>query len=151
ASYSESFKPQLGYASATGRALDPETGQQWELGIKTALLDGRIDATAAIYQLTRQHVATADPSAPAGSGAFLETGEQRSRGFELDSQIVLTRGWELIASYSYIDAVVTRDNSIPVGDHSLNVPPQSIGFWTKYEFPAQWLPGLAVSLGLNHY
>ena len=150
-SYSESFKPQLGYASATGAALDPETGQQWEAGIKTELLNGRVNATAAVYQLTRQHVATSDPTAPAGSGAFLESGEQRSRGIELDSQIILARGWEMIAAYSYIDAKVTRDNDIPVGDHSLNVPGQSVSLWMKYAVQSGPATGLAMSAGVNAY
>ncbi|MES1200236.1 MAG: TonB-dependent siderophore receptor [Pseudomonadota bacterium] len=150
-SYSESFKPQLGYSSATGAPLDPETGQQWEAGVKAQLFNNRLNATAAVYQLTRQNVATSDPSLPPGSGAFTSTGEQRSRGFEFDSQIVLARGWELVASYSYIDAVVTRDNDVPVGDHSLNVPPQSFAFWTKYEVQDGPLSGLAFSIGANRY
>jgi iron complex outermembrane recepter protein len=150
-SYSESFKPQLGYSSATGGALDPETGRQWEAGIKTEAFDGRLNATAAVYQLSRQNVATSDPALPPGSGAFLQTGEQRSRGFELDSQVILAKGWELIASYSYIDARVTKDNDIPVGDRSLNVPPQSGGLWMKYEFDQRLFAGLALSAGLNTY
>ncbi len=99
-SYSQSFKPQLGYSTGTGRALNPETGQQWEAGVKMQLLDGRLNATAAVYRLARQHVAVADQSS-GGTGGYLETGEQRSQGFELDSQVILTQGWELIAAYAY--------------------------------------------------
>lgn len=146
-SYSQSFKPQLGYANRSGQALDPETGQQWEAGLKLDLFDGRLNATAAVYQLTRQHVAVAD-----STGFFyFQTGEQRSTGFELDSQVVLSEGWELIAAYAYTDAKVTKDDNIPIGDHSLNVPPQSFSFWTKYGIADGALRGLSFSAGVNAY
>src|SRR5262249_39642485 len=71
---------------------------------------------------------------------------------ELDTQVVLAKGWELIAAYSYVDAKVTKDNDIPIGDFSLNVPPQSFSFWMKYSFESgTLLDGLALSAGVNTY
>ncbi|HWA90903.1 MAG TPA: TonB-dependent siderophore receptor [Rhizomicrobium sp.] len=147
-SYSQSFKPQLGYANKAGNALDPETGQQWEAGLKAQLFDGRLNATAAVYQLTRQHVAVAD-----STGLFyFQTGEQRSRGFELDSQMVISKGWELIASYAHTEAEVTKDNDpAMLGDGSLNVPTESFSFWTKYGIEDGMLRGLSFSAGVNAY
>lgn len=146
-SYSQSFRPQIGLTGANGKALDPETGQQWEGGLKLDLFDGRLNATAAVYQLTRQHVAVAD----ATGFFYLITGEQQSKGFELDTQVVLRRGWELIGSYAYTDAKITKDDFLPIGDHSLNVPEQSFSLWTKYGVEDGWLKGFAFSLGVNAY
>jgi iron complex outermembrane receptor protein len=147
-SYSQSFRPQIGLVGASGKALDPETGQQWEGGLKLDLLDGKLNATAAVYHLTRQHVATAD-----ATGLFyFQTGEQRSQGFELDSQVVLSQGWELIASYAYTDGKVTKDNAVAmIGDGALNVPEHSFSFWSKYSIENGALRGLAFSAGINAY
>ncbi len=47
-------------------------------------------------------------------GQFTEA--QRSQGIEL------LPGWKVIASYAYIDAEVTKDNIIPIGNRVFNVP-----------------------------
>ena len=79
-SYSESFKPNTG-DSATGKPLDPERGKGYELGLKTELFNGKLLATIAYFDITKQNVAGTDPNFPLFS---VTTGEQRSRGIELD-------------------------------------------------------------------
>lgn len=146
-SYSESFRPQSG-SDFSGTSLAPETGQQWEAGIKAHMWDDRLTLTASLYQLTRQNVATSDAAHPNFS---VVTGEQRSRGFELDARAQLTPGWQAILTYAYVDAKVTKDNVIPIGDHPQNAPPTSIGLWTKYELQDGPLKGLAVGGSIYHY
>lgn len=148
-SYSESFLPQAGITKS-GEALKPEKGAQWEVGFKTALLDNRVNLTASLFQLTRENVSTVDLSDPTGF-AVIQTGEQRSRGFELDARLNLLPGWESIFNYAYIDAGVTRDTTIPIGDHPLDAPPQSVGFWSKYEFQDGTLKDFGIAAGLHHY
>jgi iron complex outermembrane receptor protein len=147
ASYSESFQPQAG-TLASGGSVEPERGHQWEGGVKLDLWDGKISATASVYQLTRSNVVTSDLAHP---GFVTQTGEQQSQGFELDSQAILAEGWQVIAAYSYIDAKVTKDNVYPVGDHPNNVPPQSLSLWTKYTFTDGALKGLGGGIGGSFY
>ncbi len=147
ASYSESFQPQAG-TLASGGAVRPERGHQWEGGVKLDLWDGKVSATASVYQLTRSNVVTSDLVHP---GFVTQTGEQQSQGFELDSQAILAEGWQVIAAYSYVDAKVTKDNVYPVGDHPNNVPPQSLSLWTKYTFTDGTLKGLGGSIGGSFY
>ena len=40
--FSKSFFPQAGFTSVDGEALPPETGTQWEGGVKTLYFDGRV-------------------------------------------------------------------------------------------------------------
>jgi iron complex outermembrane receptor protein len=147
ASYSESFLPQAG-GTFGGVSLKPETGQQYEAGVKSNFWDGRVDVTASIYQLTRQNVATDDLVHP---GYSVQTGEQRSKGVELDAHANLADGWDAILTYAYVNARVTRDNAIPIGDHPLDVPPTSVGFWTKYEFQDGPLKGFGIGGGIYRY
>lgn len=52
----------------------------------------------------------------------IQTGEQRSRGIELDVAGEILPGWKAIASYAHTDAEVTEDNATPVGNRLTNVP-----------------------------
>jgi iron complex outermembrane receptor protein len=93
-------------------------------------------------------VATDDLGHP---GYSVQTGEQQSKGVELDAHANLADGWDAILTYAYVNARVTRDNAIPVGDHPLDVPPTSIGFWTKYEFQDGPLKGVGIGGGIYRY
>jgi iron complex outermembrane receptor protein len=52
-SYVESFGAANAGLSRTGEAFDPETATQYEAGLKTELLDGKLSATLAFYHLTK--------------------------------------------------------------------------------------------------
>jgi iron complex outermembrane recepter protein len=146
ASYSESFLPQSGTTFA-GEVLKPEKGRQWESGIKASLLEGRIDLSASLYYLTRNNVSTSDPSHPY---SYLQSGKQRSRGFEFDGRFEIVKNWQAIFTYAYTDAAVIEDNSYPVGDQLSNVPKNSIGLWTRYAFDGV-LNGFSANAGVYHY
>ncbi|MEM6432430.1 MAG: TonB-dependent siderophore receptor [Cyanobacteria bacterium P01_D01_bin.115] len=145
-SYSQSFTPNTG-TTAAGDALDPELGEGFEVGAKAELLDGNLFATLAYFNITRRNIATADPNNLFGSVA---TGEQRSQGIELDLVGEILPGWNIIANYAYIDAEVTEDNTIPVGNRLFNVPEHSASLWTTYEIQQGDLQGLGFGLGLRY-
>lgn len=81
ASYSTFFNPTVG-VNAGGDAYDPEEGNQYELGLKYQPPGWDASIGVAVFQLTRANVLTADPANPLNS---LQTGEQRSRGFEIEA------------------------------------------------------------------
>ena len=63
-SYSRSFVPS-GSTDIAGDFLEPEEGEGYEIGLKTELLDRRLVATLAYFDITKRNVATHDPNAPA--------------------------------------------------------------------------------------
>lgn len=145
ASYSQSFAPSSDTTSE-GEALEPERGQGFEIGIKAELLDDRLFATLAYFNITKQNVATEDPNDPF---AFVATGEQHSQGIELDIVGEILPGWSIIASYAYIDAEVTEDNLVEIGNRLPNTPEHSASLWTTYEIQEGDLEGLGFGLGFN--
>ena len=147
ASYSRSFLPQDGLLPS-GEGAKPERGRQWEVGAKGALWDGRANFTLSLYQLTRGNVATDDPF---NVGFVVTTGEQRSRGIEIDSQLQLGDGVELIAAYAYTDAEVTEDDALAEGLWTRNAPKHGLSGWLKYTLQEGALAGLGVGLGVSHY
>jgi len=60
-----------------GRSLAAESAQQWEVGVKTELLDKKLTTTIAYYDLTKKNIAYADPTDPTGMRQ-LALGEARN-------------------------------------------------------------------------
>jgi iron complex outermembrane recepter protein len=145
-SYSQSFTPST-VRAFNGNPLKPERGEGYEVGVKADLDRGRLFATLAYFDIAKQNVATSDPNNPLFS---IATGEQRSRGLELDVTGQIAPGWNLIASYAYTDARVSRDNLIPVGNRLLGVPENSLSLWTTYQIQQGNLQGLGAGFGFNY-
>ena len=156
ASFAKSFMPQSGQvyvSSSSSSYLPPEHGKQWEAGAKTSLLGGRITGTLAVFQLNRSNVATDDAGHP---NFYLLTGEQRSRGIELETALHPLPGWNVIASYSYINAETLHDEvvsytTIAAGTPTLNAPKHLFNLWSTYEVQHGAVRGLTLGLGGRHY
>jgi iron complex outermembrane receptor protein len=148
ASYTRSFFPLSGFDNTSPDAdvaFDPTRGTQYEVGVNTDFLEGRLSATLAAYHLTRTNVLTPDPDDPTRS---IQTGEQRSRGVEFDVTGEILLGWNVILSYAYTDAEVTEDNTFPEGNRLPNVPENQASLWTTYTLQEGALEGLGFGLGL---
>lgn len=145
-SFGRSYLPVTSGRVADGSFLDPETGTQYEVGLKQELLGGRARVNVAAYQIIKQNVSTPDP---VNIMFRVQTGEQRSRGIELDVTGELARGWDVILASSYIDAEVTRDNRFAVGSKLPGAPEWSASLWTKYGFNGA-LDGLTVGGGIYY-
>ncbi|NER31840.1 MAG: TonB-dependent siderophore receptor, partial [Symploca sp. SIO1C4] len=147
ASYSQTFRPSAFETDAEGDPLEPEEGEGFEVGIKADLIKDRLSATLAYFDITKQNVATEDPVNPFASVA---TGEQQSRGVDFDLIGEVLPGWNVVASYAFIDAEVTEDNNADiVGNRLFGVPKHSASLWTTYEIQSGDLEGLGFGLGFN--
>ncbi|NJL57126.1 TonB-dependent siderophore receptor [bacterium] len=142
-SFSRSFETTFGL-SRTGESFLPTRGTQFEIGAKVDF-DDSLFATLALYDLTLTNVLTPDPD---NSGFSIQTGEQSSQGVETRISGEILPGWNIIAGYSYTDARVTEDNSIPEGDRLANAPEHAFSIWSTYTIPSGSLQGLGFGLGL---
>jgi iron complex outermembrane receptor protein len=113
-----SFRPNVG-ADFASQGFEPETGRALELGTKWESADRRMGATAALFDIRKRNVLTADP---VNSGYSVAAGEIRSRGLEFDFAGQLTTNWRLNASLVLNDVEITKDNTLEVGGRLLNVP-----------------------------
>jgi iron complex outermembrane receptor protein len=146
ASYTQSFTQNVG-TSFDGSLFQPSFGTQYEVGVKSDFLQGRLSSILALYQLTMTNVLTPDPD---HDGYDVETGEQRSRGIELNVTGEILPGWNVIASYAYTNALVIADNVYPVGNKLPSVPLNSANLWTTYAFSTGTLKGFKFGLGLDY-
>lgn len=107
-SYSQSFQPVYtasGQSSSSGTPFKPTTGEQVEFGLRYQPPGSKTILSAAVYRLVQQNVVTPDPS---DSSYYVQTGEVRSDGVELEARSELDEGWNVIAAYSYTDARTTN-------------------------------------------
>ena len=146
ANASRSFKPNSG-SDAGGSAFDPEQGVGYEAGVKLDLFDGRLGVTAAAFELTKNNVLTTNP---ANSDFQIAAGEVRSRGMDLQLAGELTDAIRMIGAYAYVDAEVTRDNTLARGSRLLNVPRHSGSLLTTYDFHSGALRGLSLGGAVNY-
>ncbi|KAF1050312.1 TonB-dependent siderophore receptor [Xylophilus sp.] len=143
-SFSKSFQP----TSGTDYNLNPfvpTRGVQHEVGVKVEPAGGRTSVTVAAYELTQQNVTTTDP---AHAGYSVQTGEVRSRGFEVEGKARIAARWEIVAAASTTDARVTRSNSGTAGTRPTNVPRHQASLWADYRVSG--LPGLSVGAGVRN-
>lgn len=138
-----SFKPNTG-ASREGGGFAPEKGKSYEMGIKWEALDRQLSVDAAIYQIEKKNVLTTDPVDNTFSVA---AGQVRSRGFDLNVAGNLTPEWRVIGGYAYVDAEVTRDNTLRSGTRLMNIPRNSFSLLNVYEFQDGALKGLGLGVG----
>ncbi|BEV07580.1 TonB-dependent siderophore receptor [Methylophilus sp. DW102] len=150
ASYTESFLPVIG-TMFDGKAFAPETGKQYELGIRYQPKDSQTLLSTAVFDLRRQNVTTTDLQHPTFN---LQNGEVRTRGLELEAKTQWD-AWSLIGSYTYMLPEITRSNNslqgVPFqGKDPNHVPHHTAALWTDYRLPGQWLPGLVVGGGVRY-
>jgi iron complex outermembrane recepter protein len=125
---------------------EPEEGQGVEVGVRADIIKNRLAATLAYFDITKRNVPTIDPDNPFFS---IATGEQRSRGIDFNLTGEISPGWNIVASYAYIDAKVTEDNTDIVGNRLIGIPRHSASLWTTYEVRSGGLRGLGFGLGFN--
>jgi len=143
ANTARSFKPNTG-ASRLGGGFKAEEGKSYEVGVKWEALDRQLSVDAALYQIEKQNVLTTDP---VDSTLSVAAGEVRSRGLDLNVVGNLTPEWRVMGSYAYVDAEVTKDNTLRSGTRLLNIPEQTFSLLNVYEFQDGALRGLGLGAG----
>lgn len=143
ASFARTFvaNPNFGFVrSPDGDPFGPQTGRQWEAGVKLDAVAG-LTSTISFFDIELSNVLTPDPADP---DFRIPTGEQRSRGVEVINTWEPIEALTVLGSYAYTDAVVSRDTNIASGARLDNVPEHSGRIWARYayDFGGDWFGGL---------
>ncbi len=107
ASYSEGFVPQTGIRRDL-TTIGPETGVQLEGGVKGEFFGGKLGGSLTYYRIDRENVQTADPDNGIGDDYVVDGREQRHEGIELEVVGRIVDGLNVILTYAYQDAEVTK-------------------------------------------
>jgi len=144
-SYSVSYLPSSGdqFSSLTNETqqMKPERFENIEGGIKWDLRR-TLFLTAAIYRLDRKNTRATDPNDPT---AIVQTGSQRTNGFELGLNGNIIPRWSVSGGYAYQDAHISSSTTAaPAGRQVPQVPHHTFSLWNKYQFTNRLGAGLGL-------
>lgn len=125
----------------------PQRGRILETGIKFAPVGSKVSGTLSVYELTRLNVLTTNLDFPLYSEV---SGEQQSKGVEVEGQWRPLTSLSLTVAYAYIDAKVTKDNRRRVGTPIANIPKHNLNVTGRYVVPAGPLENLGFTVGLTY-
>lgn len=134
ASYAKSFLPQSGdqftVLDATTASLAPEEFRNLEAGVKWDLTE-RLAFTAAIFQIDRTNTRANDPV----TGLVVQTGQSRTKGFELAMVGQVTKGLQVTLGYALEDGeIVSTTTAAPAGRTLAQLPRHQFSAWGRYDF-----------------
>jgi catecholate siderophore receptor len=144
-SYSVSYLPSSGdqFSSLTTitEQLKPEEFRNYEVGAKWDPRPG-LSVTTAVYRLNRTNTRATDPNDPT---RIVQTGSQRTNGYELGVNGQVTPRWTIAGGYAYQDAFVTSATAAaPAGAQVGQVPHHTLSLWNNYHVH----PRVAAALGI---
>jgi len=145
----QSFLENFG-ADWQGKAFDPVTGTNLEFGVKRDWLKGKWNTSVSAYQITRNNVLTADLDHPNPSGGYYnrQSGQQQTKGVEVDIRGEVVSGLDILVNYAFTEAKVTKDSDPK--NVGVQVPGSSKHIqnsWLNYKVQNGALAGFGVSLG----
>lgn len=131
ASYSQSFQPVVGSNFITNKPFEPTTADQLEAGVKYLSPNRATQGTLAVFDITQKNVVVADEI---NYRSQTQTGEIRSKGFEVSGSHMLNDWVDVAASYSYTDAEITEDEFNPdvVGNTPAQTAKHKATLWADY-------------------
>lgn len=146
ASYATGFVVNTG-AEFDGSLFQPTEAEQYELGVRWRPDSFNALFSAALYQIDKTNVLTTDPD---NNGYWVQTGEVRHRGLELEADVSLAEGLSAVAGYSYIDAKITSSNDGDEGNRPALVPEHEASLWANYAVQGGRLLGLSTGAGVRY-
>jgi catecholate siderophore receptor len=121
--------------------VKPEMFGSYEVGAKWEPHPG-LAVTTAAYRLDRTNTRATDPNDPA---RIVQTGSQRTNGFEVGLTGRLTSAWLVAGGYARQDAFVTSATTAArAGARVAQVPRHTLSLWNNYQF----LPRLGAAVGV---
>jgi catecholate siderophore receptor len=137
ASYGTSLNPSLEGLSynTANTVIDPEKTYTVEAGSKWDFFGGRMLLSGAVFRVEKQNART--PGVLPGDPPQVLQGKQRVDGIELSVEGNVTRAWQVIAGYTFLDST-TIDSNVPaeIGKELVNTPPNSFNVWSTYRLPS---------------
>lgn len=134
ASYTQIFNPQSSQ-DRDGNYLDPEKGNNYELGVKYLFPGEAASASLAVFQTRKDNLAVVDGKelTPSGSQAYTAASNTRSEGIEFEINGELAPGWQMGAGYTHYRFRGADGEKIKT-----DIPADQVKLFTTYRLPGAW-------------
>jgi catecholate siderophore receptor len=141
--YLPSSGDQFSQLTTITQQVKPEKFTNYELGAKWDIRRN-LSFTTALYRQDRTNTRATDPNDPT---RILQTGSQRTNGYEVGLNGFVTSKWSVAGGYAYQDAFVSSATvSAMQGAQVALVPHHTFSLWNSYRVH----PRLGLGLGLIH-
>ncbi len=156
-SYTTSFDagPYTTTNPATGAKFkDPTEAQQWEAGLKYKPAGFNALFTASLFQIDEKNKLSYFKDLTDNSVKAYQSGEARTRGFELEARAEVLKGFDVIGAYTYLDAETTKGltsaGADMAGQRLPGVARHTASLWLSYTFDNTILKGLTIGAGTRY-
>lgn len=152
-SYSNNFIVNTGTDVNTGQGLKPSLLNQYEIGSKNELFDGKIVANVSVYRIVNSNLAVVAPFKADGtinSDNTVKTlsGETTSDGFDIDITGHFSKNFYFITGFSYNNARYTKTSGLKgspiLGERLVISPVNTANATLFYKFTNPTLKGFKV-------
>lgn len=150
--FDQSFIPQNGLLRGD-KLPKPETGNNYEIGLKKSWFNGRLESTVSGYRIYKNGLLTSDPDTTGNADHrySLQLGQTMVQGLELDIRGEIAPGLNAILNYAYTDSKVTKDvDKEKVGNRIPGFAKHIFNGWLTYEIQNSALKGLGFSAGATY-
>ena len=119
--------------SAATEAAPPEQNITFEAGSKWDFMDGQLHLTGDVFWDEQTNSRVLDPT----TGLDVDAGDERVDGFELSVTGDVTKEWNVVVSYAFLDSeyVDFINGAVTLTGYPLyDTPQNSLDVWSTYEF-----------------
>lgn len=132
-SYTNIFQPQM-VKTRDWNMAGPAYGHNYEAGIKAAYLNGRVNASAAVFQTDQKDVAEYGGfDVERNDGWYYILDGTRTRGFEVEVAGEVMPGWNTFLGYTYRQSKDENGKKVQTTQ-----PEQLLKLSTAYRLPGAW-------------
>ncbi|MEC9431889.1 MAG: TonB-dependent siderophore receptor [Pseudomonadota bacterium] len=115
--------------------VEPERGEQYEIGAKWRPSGINALFSASIFDLTKRDITIAVVQGD-GSITRQTVGETRARGLELEGKAEITESFSLLAGYTYLDTEILKSDPVRgvdvEGNRFASTPNHMASVWANY-------------------
>jgi len=158
-SYAEIFRPQNAY-DLKGNIVDPLTGENWEVGLKSEWNDGLLTSSINVYQLDRINGTWRAVDSPCpivmerwGIEASCNVADDHQRTIGADFELIgqLTPAWDISVGASWLKTKYIKwtSNGGVTSDSegrswSRNNPTKQLKIWSMHRLSERWRTGMGM-------
>lgn len=135
ASYTSIYQPQF-QQNRGGALLDPREGVNYELGLKSGWLGGKLNTAVGLYQIRQDNLAVYDAgySVPGTTNpAYQAVKGAKTQGVDVEISGSITPSWNMSASWSYGQTENADGRRI-----TTTFPRHLVKLWATYRLPGEW-------------
>lgn len=133
ASYTDIFMPQENWnRDRDNKILEPDEGQNYELGLKAEFYEGRLNASAAYFEIREDNRSVSDDDynnlKPTPANYAFKGTKAVTKGYEIEASGELMPGWQVQAGYTH--KIVRDDDDVKISTFE---PEDQVTLYTTYK------------------